>query len=165
MLENVTIVIKGDTKMDDKGLKFLFIGLVIGLFVFGFNSSGFAGSSITIQWGKDSDSSNQAEGYSQKKKGGPPAHAPAHGYRAKHQYRYYASRSVYYDTQRRLYFYLKGENWEIGATLPNSLRVGLGDFVSIELDTDKPYTHHQEHRKKYPPGKAHKKHKKLAKKK
>jgi hypothetical protein len=52
---------------------------------------------------------------------------------------------------RGLYFYLKGDNWEVGASLPGSLRVGLGDSVSIELDTAKPYTHHAEHVKKYPP--------------
>jgi hypothetical protein len=72
------------------------------------------------------------------------------GYRAKHQYRYYPSRSVYYDSGRGLYFYLKGDNWEVGASLPGSLRLGLGDSVSIELDTDKPYIHHAEHVKKYP---------------
>ena len=93
------------------------------------------------------------------KKGGPPPHAPAHGYRAKHQYhyRYYPSRSVYYDTGRGLYFYIKGKNWEVGASLPSNLRVGLGDSVSIELDTDKPYLYHTEHVKKYPPGQMKKK--------
>ena len=92
-------------------------------------------------------------------KGGPPPHAPAHGYRAKHQYhyRYYPSRSVYYDTGRGLYFYIKGKNWEVGASLPSNLRVGLGDSVSIELDTDKPYLYHTEHVKKYPPGQMKKK--------
>jgi hypothetical protein len=108
---------------------------------------------------KDDDKQGYSEqGYKHKqkhkykKKGGPPAHAPAHGYRAKHRYRYYPSRSVYYDTGRGLYFYLKGKNWEVGASLPSNLRVGLGDSVSIELNTDKPYLHHAEHIKKYPPG-------------
>ena len=93
-------------------------------------------------------------------KKGPPSHAPAHGYRAKHQYRYYPSKSVYYDTGRGLYFYLKGDNWEVGASLPNHIRIGLGDSVRIELDTDKPYLHHVEHKKKYPPGQMKKKGKK-----
>jgi hypothetical protein len=44
--------------------------------------------------------------------------------------------------------------------LPNHLRIGLGDSVSIELDTDKPYIHHAEHVKKYPPGQLKKKNKK-----
>ena len=38
--------------------------------------------------------------------------------------------------------------------------MGLGDFVSMELDTDKPYIHHEDHVKKYPPGQLKKKNKK-----
>jgi hypothetical protein len=97
------------------------------------------------------------------KKKGPPAHAPAHGYRSKHHYRYYPSRSVYYDSDRRIYFYIEGDNWEVGASLPSSLRMGLGDSVSIELDTDKPYIYHEDHVKKYPPGQMKKKNKKKGK--
>ena len=128
----------------------LCICLAIGFFIVSMFADVFAGGSINIEWGKGSGSDNR-EVAKKHKKQGPPAHAPAHGYRAKHQYRYYPSRSVYYDTGRGLYFYLKGDNWEVGASLPGSLRVGLGDSVSIELDTDKPYTHHAEHVKKYPP--------------
>jgi hypothetical protein len=111
------------------------------------------------------------QGYSKKhhkhkhKKGGPPAHAPAHGYRAKHKYRYYPSCSVYYDSDRRIYFYLKADNWEIGASLPTNIRLGLGDSVNIELDTDKPYIYHADHVEKYPPGQKKKKNKKKIKKK
>jgi hypothetical protein len=32
------------------------------------------------------------------------------------------------------------------------MRVQLGDYVSIEMDTDKPYTKFKDHKKKYPPG-------------
>jgi hypothetical protein len=120
------------------------IFLAIGFFIVSLSADVFAGGSINIKWGKDSGSDSR-EVSKKHKKQGPPAHAPAHGYRAKHQYRYYPSRSVYYDTGRGLYFYLKGDNWEVGASLPGSLRVGLGDSVSIELDTAKPYTHHAEH--------------------
>jgi hypothetical protein len=110
----------------------LCICLAIGLFIVSMCADVFAGGSINIQWGKGSGSDNP-EVSKKHKKQGPPAHAPAHGYRAKHQYRYYPS------------------NWEVGASLPGSLRVGLGDSVSIELDTAKPYTHHAEHVKKFPP--------------
>lgn len=85
-------------------------------------------------------------------KNGPPAHAPAYGYRAKYQYRYYPSCSVYFDIGRRVYFYLEGENWRISAQLPNSLRVGLSDYVVFEMDTDRPYLDNENHRQKYPPG-------------
>jgi len=145
--------------MNAKFLKRLVSCFAIGLFVIVFNSNVFAGGSVSVQWGKGSDSGNPPV-VEKHKKGGPPPHAPAHGYRAKHQYRYYPSRSVYYDTGRGLYFYIKGDNWEVGASLPNSLRVGLGDYVSMELDTEKPYIHHAEHVKKYPPGQMKNKNKK-----
>ena len=136
--------------------KELIICFAIGLFISGFNSNVIAGGSISIKWGDRSESDNPPAAKKHKKQG-PPAHAPAHGYRAKHQYRYYPSESVYYDTGRGLYFYLKGSNWEVGASLPRSLRMGLGDYVSMELDTDKPYVHHKEHIKKFPANKAKKK--------
>jgi len=85
-------------------------------------------------------------------KNGPPAHAPAHGYRAKYQYRYYPACSVYFDIGRKVYFYLEGEHWRISAGLPNTLRVGLGDYVFFEMDTDRPYLDYENHRQKYPPG-------------
>jgi hypothetical protein len=135
------------------------LSLLIGFFIICFGSNIFAGGSISVKWGKGSESDNQ-EVVKKDKKQGPPAHASAHGYRAKHQYRYYPSRSVYYDSGRGLYFYLKGDNWEVGASLPSSLRVGLGDYVSMELDIDKPYIYHKEHAKKYPAKKAPNKSKK-----
>jgi len=134
-------------------IKRLAIFLAIGFFtvpiIF---AAGCAPKRVQVVYKKDGNGYSE-QGHKHKyKKGGPPAHAPAHGYRAKYKYRYYPSCSVYYDSGRRIYFYLKGDNWEVGASLPTSLRVGLGDSVSIELDTDKPYIHHAEHVKEYPPG-------------
>ena len=126
----------------------------IGLFIISLSSNVLADGSINIQWGKSSESGGHEKAHKHKK-GGPPAHAPAHGYRAKHKYRYYPSKSVYYDTDRRLYFYLKGDNWEVGASLPTKLKAGLGDSVTLELETAKPYIHHAEHAVKYRP-KTHK---------
>ena len=135
--------------MDHRLITKILICMTIGFFIVSFSTDLFAGDSLSIQWKKGSKSDNR-EAAKKHENQGPPAHAPAHGYRAKHQYRYYPSHSVYYDTGRGLYFYLKGDNWEVGASLPGSLRVGLGDAVSIELETDKPYIHHAEHIKKYP---------------
>jgi hypothetical protein len=92
-----------------------------------------------------------------KPKGGPPAHAPAHGYRAKHHYRYYPSCYVYFDISRKCYFYLDGDNWKVSVSLPVSLRAQLGEYVSIEMDTDRPYTKFEDHKKTYPPGQLKKK--------
>ena len=117
--------------MKDRLTKELIICFAIGLFIIGFNSNVIAGGSISIKWGDISESDNPPVAKKHKKQG-PPAHAPAHGYRAKHQYRYYPSESVYYDTGRGLYFYLKGSNWEVGASLPSILRMGFGHYVSSE---------------------------------
>lgn len=95
------------------------------------------------------------------KKSGPPPWAPAHGHRAKYRYRYYPSCYVYYDIGRGVYFYLEGDSWRMSARLPSGIHISYADYVSIELETDKPYKYFSEHRKKYPPGlaKKNKKHK------
>lgn len=71
---------------------------------------------------------------------GPPPHAPAHGYRHKRTYHYYPDNHVYYDLERKLYFYLQGDQWKTGAELPTSIRLNLGKSTSLELDTDVPYS-------------------------
>jgi hypothetical protein len=90
-------------------------------------------------------------------KGGPPPWAPAHGYRAKHRYRYYPSFYVYFDVGRKLYFYLEGDSWRVSARLPIGIHLEYAQYVSIELETDRPFEFFSEHRKKYPPGQAKKK--------
>jgi hypothetical protein len=84
--------------------------------------------------------------------GGPPPHAPAHGYRAKYAYRYYPDACVYFDAHRGVYFYLAGDAWRMSVSLPQEIRVQLVDYVVVETDTDTPYAHFEEHRAKYPPG-------------
>jgi len=83
---------------------------------------------------------------------GPPSHAPAWGYRAKHLYWYYADAFVYFDVSRRVYFYLEGSNWRVVANLPARYRSRLKSYVEIEMDTDEPYKFFEEHKKLYPPG-------------
>jgi hypothetical protein len=90
-------------------------------------------------------------GYKAQNKGGPPPWAPAHGYRAKHKYRYYPGAQVYFDVGRNLYFYSSGGQWRVGASLP-AMSVGLGEYVVLEMGTDKPYEHHGDVMRKYPPG-------------
>ncbi|MGV7225095.1 MAG: hypothetical protein ACQ9MH_26715 [Nitrospinales bacterium] len=146
--------------------KRLFIGLAAFFFII---SSilifGCAGTKVKAKYEtKDNSGYTKTEHKHKHKKGGPPAHAKAHGYRAKHKYRYYPDCSVYHDTGRGLYFYIKGGNWEVGASLPHNLQMGLGESVSLELDTDKPYTYHAEHVKQYPPEKVKKGKKKKNKK-
>ncbi len=129
-------------------MKNLIICFVLGVFIFAFGNSSFAGGSVTVQWRNGEKAADVGAAY--KKKGGPPPHAPAHGYRAKHKYRYYPCCDVYHDIGKGVYFYLRGENWEVGASLPTNLSSGgLGGYVSLELDTEKPYEQHAEHVKQY----------------
>ena len=86
------------------------------------------------------------------KHNGPPDHAPAHGYRAKHKYEYYPDSQVYFESSRGLYFYLSGSNWKMTASLPTDLKLKLGNHVTIEMEGDKPYVKNAEHKTKYPPG-------------
>ena len=86
-------------------------------------------------------------------RGGPPPWAPAHGYRAK-KYRYYPSTQVYFDTQRDVYFYYSGGDWRVSASLPGRIRVNMGDHVTLEMGTDRPYRYHSEVVRHYPPGHA-----------
>jgi len=154
--------------MNSTPAKRLFIGFATCFFIIStILTFGCSGSKLKVKYEKEDNSGySKAEPKHKHKKGGPPAHAPAHGYRAKHQYRYYPSQKVYHDSDRGLYFYLKGYNWEIGASLPSNVRADLGESVTIELDTDKPYVHNADHVKKYPPKKSKgKKHKKWVKKK
>jgi hypothetical protein len=153
-------MLKGDSFMYCTVAKRLFMGLAICFFIVSsIFTVGCTAKRIKVVYEKDGNSGYSEVGHKHKK-GGPPPHAPAHGYRAKHHYRYYPSCSVYFDYGRKLYFYIKGDHWEVGASLPSHLRISLGDSVSIELDTDKPYIHHAEHVKKFPPGQLKNKHKK-----
>lgn len=84
----------------------------------------------------------------------PPAHAPAHGVRAMHHYHYYPAAEVYFDLDRRVYFYVSDGRWVMSAALPLAVDEELGARVALEMETDRPYVRHAEHKSKYPPGRA-----------
>jgi hypothetical protein len=83
-------------------------------------------------------------------KGGPPPHAKAHGYRAKHKYHYYPREEVYFDPGRGMYFFLDGRNWRMSASLPGSLQINLSRYVTIEMEHERPYVEYEQHKVKYP---------------
>ena len=107
---------------------------------------------IDIKLGNAGATTEPTGNASTAKHNGPPDHAPAHGYRAKHKYDYYPDSQVYLDSNRGVYFYLSGKNWQMSANLPLDLKVKLGDHVIIEMENDKPYIKHAEHKASYPPG-------------
>lgn len=93
-------------------------------------------------------------------KEGPPPWAPAHGYRAKHKYRYYPSHHVYHDRERGLYFYYEYGRWEVSVSLPSGMHLDFDPYVTLEMDTGRPYEYDDEVVKRYPPGQLKKEKKK-----
>lgn len=81
---------------------------------------------------------------------GPPPWAPAHGRRAKYAYYYYPGCDVYYRPGDRMWIYLEGGRWSVGAGLPTSIRIDLSRSVSLEMDSDRPYLYHEKIRAFYP---------------
>jgi hypothetical protein len=122
--------------------------LAIALCFFSFNGFKSSDEGIRINYCSPVLAKNKGSG--------PPDHAKAHGYRAKHTYRYYPSAQAYYDVERKAYFYLEGDDWRVSVSLPISLKLQLGDYVTVEMDSDKPYTRFEEHKEKYPPGQSKK---------
>jgi hypothetical protein len=88
----------------------------------------------------------------------PPSHAPANGYRAKHQYTYYPSHRIYYEPANQLWFWMNGGSWSFGATLPVGLEQYTSGGISVELDTDRPYTEQAYVEQTYVKGKKSKSH-------
>lgn len=82
----------------------------------------------------------------------PPPWAPAHGHRAKYHYYYYPECQVYFDAGRRIYFYYQGGEWQVSAYLPSGIHIIAGEYVRLEMDADRPYVHHHQVIKHYPPG-------------
>lgn len=103
------------------------------------------------------------EGYSANKDAGPPPWAPAHGRRARYTYRYYPGARVYYEGGRGVYFYYRDGQWQVSATIPVGIRIDVDNFVTLEMDTDRPYEYHDEVVKRYPPGQQKNKGKKKGK--
>lgn len=133
-------------------IRLLAVGLML-LFAIGCTSTRGA---VGVGWGDPSPNPDVRVAH----KNGPPPHAPAHGYRSKHCYRYYPAREVYFDIGRNLYFYLEGEIWKSNTSLPYYLSVSLGDYETVELYSDTPYEYHQKYKSKgkykVPPGQAKK---------
>ena len=86
------------------------------------------------------------------KENGPPPWAPAHGRRAKevvYKYYYYPSTGVYFNVSTGSYFYLNGGAWQMAMTLPSTVSIDANEYVTVELDTDRPYLYYAEHKVKY----------------
>ena len=79
---------------------------------------------------------------------------------AMYRYYYYPDVEVYFDIRRGSYFYFSNGSWRISATLPHTLRIKLGAYVNLELDTLEPYHYYRKHKQNYPRGYFKQKHRK-----
>lgn len=86
----------------------------------------------------------------QVKRHGAPPWAPGPGAHAKRVYRYYPAQSVYFDPGRKLWFWLDGGGWRMGAALPVGITVA-GGYVSLTMGVDMPYQFHPQVVEVYPP--------------
>ena len=127
----------------------LFAGFVIGFGLIVFNSLGFAVDNGAIQQ-KEHSGLKSPETAGKHWKESLSNRSPLKVYRQKYSYRYYPSCSVYYDINRKLYFYPENDSWKIFAILPRVLERKLGHYVEIEMDNDKPYTDNDKHVKEFP---------------
>ncbi len=79
-----------------------------------------------------------------------PSGSTANSNLAENIYRYYPSKNIYYDIKTGLYFYLKDDRWVSSSSIPAVLSANIGSFITIEMDSDKPYLYHDEVQRKYP---------------
>lgn len=52
---------------------------------------------------------------------------------------------------------MAGKDWQVASTLPAQINIKSSSYVTIEMDTDKPYLDYKKHQQKYPPGQTKKK--------
>jgi hypothetical protein len=67
-------------------------------------------------------------------------------------YNYFPIEAVYWDSNRRIWFYPWEGTWQSSSTLPSSIRLDTRNYVVLTMDTDVPYKYHAEVARRYPPG-------------
>ena len=68
-----------------------------------------------------------------------------------YDYWYYPDVHVYFDYNRRVYFYLSNQRWIETRSLPPDLRYRMGGYVPIHSRYQRPYVEYRDHIHKYPP--------------
>jgi len=66
-------------------------------------------------------------------------------------YRYYPAVFVYMDPARKLYFFPENKKWKTALKIPARFKLKTRKYVTLTLDTPKPFTLNKAHRLKYPP--------------
>jgi len=135
--------------MNSSGFKKIIFLLAIALFLFSSGACRTTKGPVGFEWEQGVGYGDHYEVKKPKNKRLLP-NTPTHGYQAKYQY--YPNCSVYYDDYKKLYFYLERLTWQNSASLPKDIQKRLDDYVTIEMDTDKPFIYYEEHKRKYSPG-------------
>ena len=76
------------------------------------------------------------------------------------EYDFYPSAEVYFDPQRKLYFWHAAAYWGVGKRLPSTYRLDHKDRRLVSLDTKLPYRQHDRVMLENPRKKSGRKHKK-----
>ena len=74
---------------------------------------------------------------------GPPPWAAPHWYSRERAYYYYPECDVYYRPADRMWFFLEGGAWQVGARLPDRIDFDPGHGVHLSMASDRPYIYHQ----------------------
>jgi len=81
------------------------------------------------------------------------------GPQVRYQYWYYPSFQVYFDVERKVYYYPENGGWHQSPNLPPRYS-GTSSHVTVEADSDKPYTDFEKHKMRYPGSEGKQKNKK-----
>ena len=65
-----------------------------------------------------------------------------------YHYWYYPSIQVYFDYERKVYYYPENGGWHHSSYLPSRYSTS-SSYVILDDDSDKPYVNHEKHIKKY----------------
>ncbi len=69
----------------------------------------------------------------------------------RYHYWYYPKTQVYYDYERKVYFYPENGGWQQSEQLP-AMYSGDSPYETVDEDSDKPYANHEKFMTKYHPG-------------
>ncbi len=81
---------------------------------------------------------------------GPPYYTSAYHHYPYHYY-YYPGTRVYFHVLSGHYYYRDGDHWQRVRKLPKAYQLDHRDRVPVWADTDKPYSRHRDHDRKYRP--------------
>ena len=76
------------------------------------------------------------------------------------EYDYYPSVEVYFDPQRKLYFWHAAAYWGVGKRLPSTYKLDRNERTLVSLDTKLPYRRHDRVKSENPKKKSGRKFKK-----